>query len=73
MIEVCGMMAHQTALHHPPTSFSTGSPILDIKPYVPFADSVPEAIAPHWVQVILEGCSFSSTFYRCDLLSFTTL
>ena len=26
-----------------------GSPVLDIKPYVPFCDSVPAATAPHWV------------------------
>lgn len=29
----------------------TGSPVLDIKPYVPFCDSVPEAVAPQWVAV----------------------
>jgi len=28
-----------------------GSPILDIKPYVPFCDGVPGASAPSWVQV----------------------
>jgi tRNA (Thr-GGU) A37 N-methylase len=28
-----------------------GSPVLDIKPYVPFCDSVPGAVAPDWVQV----------------------
>jgi len=28
-----------------------GSPVLDIKPYVPFCDSVPDAVAPAWVQV----------------------
>jgi len=27
-----------------------GSPILDIKPYVPFADALPQAVAPPWVQ-----------------------
>ncbi|GBF93273.1 hypothetical protein Rsub_06005 [Raphidocelis subcapitata] len=28
-----------------------GSPVLDIKPYVPFCDSLPGAVAPPWVQV----------------------
>ena len=28
-----------------------GSPVLDIKPYVPFCDSLPGAAAPPWVQV----------------------
>ncbi len=26
-----------------------GSPVLDIKPYIPFCDSVPQARAPGWV------------------------
>lgn len=26
-----------------------GSPILDVKPYVPFCESVPDAVAPDWV------------------------
>jgi len=26
-----------------------GSPVLDIKPYIPFCDSVPQALAPAWV------------------------
>ena len=29
--------------------FTAGSPVLDIKPYVPFCDSVPPATAPQWV------------------------
>lgn len=29
-----------------------GSPVLDIKPYVPFADVVPSASAPHWVAAV---------------------
>lgn len=28
-----------------------GSPVLDIKPYVPFCDHVLSATAPSWVQV----------------------
>ena len=28
-----------------------GSPVLDIKPYVPFCDSLPNAQSPSWVQV----------------------
>lgn len=28
-----------------------GSPVLDIKPYVPFCDSLPHATAPDWVRV----------------------
>lgn len=33
-----------------------GSPVLDIKPYVPFCDCVPEALAPSWVApTVLEG------------------
>ncbi|KAI7842910.1 hypothetical protein COHA_003421 [Chlorella ohadii] len=31
-----------------------GSPVLDIKPYVPFCDSVPAAAAPHWVAMRAE-------------------
>lgn len=26
-----------------------GSPVLDVKPYLPFCDSVPDALAPFWV------------------------
>ena len=32
-----------------------GTPILDVKPYVPFADSVADARAPEWVQGDLPG------------------
>lgn len=28
-----------------------GSPVLDIKPYVPFSDALPDAVAPDWVTV----------------------
>lgn len=27
-----------------------GTPVLDVKPYLPFCDSVPGAAAPHWVR-----------------------
>lgn len=27
-----------------------GSPVLDVKPYLPFCDSVPDAVAPSWVR-----------------------
>lgn len=30
-----------------------GSPVLDIKPYLPFSDGVPHASAPAWVKVSL--------------------
>ena len=33
------------------TDIIDGSPILDLKPYVPFCDSVPQARTPPWVQV----------------------
>jgi hypothetical protein len=34
-----------------------GSPVLDIKPYVPFCDALPDAVAPDWVTVrgMLQG------------------
>lgn len=28
-------------------------PVLDIKPYLPYCDSVPDAVAPSWVKVTL--------------------
>jgi tRNA (Thr-GGU) A37 N-methylase len=28
-----------------------GSPVLDVKPYVPFSDALPGATAPNWVTV----------------------
>lgn len=28
-------------------------PVLDIKPYLPYCDSVPGAIAPSWVKVLI--------------------
>lgn len=33
-----------------------GSPVLDIKPYVAFCDSVPGATAPAWVKVSVTQC-----------------
>jgi tRNA (Thr-GGU) A37 N-methylase len=27
-----------------------GSPVLDVKPYLPFCDSLPSAITPSWVR-----------------------
>lgn len=30
-------------------------PVLDIKPYLPYCDSVPDAIAPSWVKVFFFG------------------
>jgi hypothetical protein len=38
-----------------------GSPVLDIKPYVPFVDSLPAAQAPAWVTVWYNG-SISHVF-----------
>ena len=32
-----------------------GTPVLDIKPYVPWCDSVTEATAPKWVTRAIEG------------------
>jgi hypothetical protein len=32
-----------------------GSPILDIKPYLPFCDSLSNAIAPNWVSTTSSG------------------
>jgi hypothetical protein len=40
-----------------------GSPVLDIKPYVPFCDSVPGATAPPWVQV--RRCGAGGLERRC--------
>ena len=28
-----------------------GSPVLDIKPYLPFCDSLSQAVAPSWVHI----------------------
>lgn len=36
-------------------------PVLDIKPYLPYCDAVPDAIAPSWVKVIF---FFGSYFCR---------
>jgi tRNA (Thr-GGU) A37 N-methylase len=33
-----------------------GTPVLDIKPYLPYCDSVPESSAPSWVQVGFLPC-----------------
>ena len=29
-----------------------GTPVLDVKPYLPFADGVPGAFAPPWVRIL---------------------
>ena len=29
----------------------TGTPVLDVKPYLPFCDAVPDATAPDWVRL----------------------
>ncbi|KAI5054599.1 hypothetical protein GOP47_0029744 [Adiantum capillus-veneris] len=46
-----------------------GTPVLDVKPYVPFCDIVPHATAPQWVKaggeddtIALASVEFSSTF-----------
>jgi tRNA-Thr(GGU) m(6)t(6)A37 methyltransferase TsaA len=31
-----------------------GTPVLDIKPYIPYSDSIPDATFPHWVRVLNE-------------------
>jgi tRNA (Thr-GGU) A37 N-methylase len=28
-----------------------GSPVVDIKPYIPFCEAIHDAVAPEWVQV----------------------
>ena len=32
-----------------------GSPVLDVKPYLPFCDSLPAALAPAWVAAKVRG------------------
>jgi tRNA (Thr-GGU) A37 N-methylase len=46
-----------------------GSPVLDIKPYVPFSDALPDAAAPDWVTV---GCNMGSTGSKASLQNWTT-
>lgn len=36
-----------------------GTPVLDIKPYIPFVDGVVDASAPHWVSHSLTACATS--------------
>lgn len=39
-------------------------PVLDIKPYLPYCDAVPDAIAPSWVKVFfLLGSFYFSRFF----------
>jgi hypothetical protein len=45
-----------------------GSPVLDIKPYVPFSDALADATAPDWVTVSYGcnrscSCTLSSRWY----------
>ena len=46
---LCNITAAASAAAPALAPLRTGSPVLDIKPYVPFCDSVPPATAPHWV------------------------
>lgn len=46
-----------------------GTPVLDVKPYLPFCDTVPDATAPQWVKagdeddtIALAAVEFSSSF-----------
>ena len=32
-----------------------GTPVLDIKPYMPAYDNVPDAVTPEWVERLMEG------------------
>jgi hypothetical protein len=59
-------------------SDSHQQPVLDIKPYVPYCDSIQEAAVPNWLMVILHyplaifagGSSFfniCNRFYHFDL------
>ena len=41
-----------------------GTPVLDIKPYIPFVDGVARATAPHWVGAL--GCRTA-----CKLLHYS--
>lgn len=34
-----------------------GSPVLDVKPYLPFCDSLPTASAPGWVSILTNFAS----------------
>jgi len=40
-----------STLHLSGVDLLHGTPVLDVKPYVPYCDSVPTAVAPDWVQV----------------------
>lgn len=45
-----------------------GTPVLDIKPYIPFVDGVTNASAPHWVRYVflacMHACKLQSTAYN---------
>lgn len=58
-----------------------GTPVVDIKPYVPHYDSIPEALVPEWVQnslaapmldVIIESNAKASIAKEVDLLAAQT-
>jgi tRNA (Thr-GGU) A37 N-methylase len=38
-----------------------GSPVLDVKPYLRFCDSCPDATAPQWVQVSRQPSSTNTS------------
>lgn len=43
-----------------------GSPVLDVKPYVPFSDALPGATAPDWVAVSCRAACCDA-WYLADL------
>lgn len=43
-----------------------GSPVLDLKPYLPFVDSVPSASAPSWVTVSGTGGRIFTCIHTCS-------
>jgi hypothetical protein len=58
--------------------YSHQQPVLDVKPYVPYCDSIQEAAVPNWLMVILHYplaifsgassfCNISNRFYHFDL------
>lgn len=38
------------------TDIVDGTPVLDVKPYIPFCECLPGASAPSWVVVCLSSC-----------------
>ena len=38
-----------------------GTPVLDVKPYLPFADGVPGATAPPWVRDLVTNMSVTAS------------